>query len=390
MHDTPAPLGSSPRPAAASPPGPPPPSGIGEPPTRALRVAPALADGETVVVHDDRICLAVVAARFADETTVAAFARDARGLVTVPMAPERLDALGLPAQKGSPDRRLPDFMVSVDALNGTTTGISAADRATTIQALLATAPDGRLGVPGHILPVRAAAGGTLERATLAEACVDLARIAGVEPVLAACEILDEDGEALAPEALGTHRVYGDHVAISVHAVRAHRRGLAEISVADLSTFRSASSALVSGVAAVTVRDRDGAPRGMLATSVTSYSDRPPSMLISAAHSSRTSASLISAAGFGVHVLSHEQRDVADTLASRADDKFAALDWSWDGDVPRLGGALAYLRCSRAACFAHYDHTIVIGDVELIELADTFPLVYFQRTLGWQLEHRGGS
>jgi 3,4-dihydroxy 2-butanone 4-phosphate synthase/GTP cyclohydrolase II len=122
-------------------------------------------------------------------------ATHARGLICVPMTQERCDALGLgpmvsmnTAKMGTP------FTVSVDARDGTTTGISAYDRAVTIKALLdeSTKP-GDLARPGHIFPLRAETGGVLRRAGHTEAAVDLASLAGHYPAGVLCEVMDEDG-----------------------------------------------------------------------------------------------------------------------------------------------------------------------------------------------------
>jgi flavin reductase (DIM6/NTAB) family NADH-FMN oxidoreductase RutF len=149
-------------------------------------------------------------------------------------------------------------------------------------------------------------------------------------------------------------------------------------------FRSAMSELVAGVAAITVSE-DGTARGMLATSISSYSDRPPSILVSLAHTSRTRDPLLRADTFGVHLLGREQTDVAVALAGSSDDKFTTLSWEWDRDVPQLHSVLGYLRCHRSASFEHHDHTIVIGDVEFVEIGASAPMVYFRRTLDWHLE-----
>lgn len=149
-------------------------------------------------------------------------------------------------------------------------------------------------------------------------------------------------------------------------------------------FRLAMSELVTGVAAITVSD-DGAARGMLATSITSYSDQPPSVLVSLAHTSRTRDPLLRAEKFGVHLLGREQSDVADAFASTSDDKFTGLGWRWDSDVPQLHSALSYLRCRRSASFEYHDHTIVVGDVESAKLGSSAPLIYFRRTLNWHLQ-----
>jgi flavin reductase (DIM6/NTAB) family NADH-FMN oxidoreductase RutF len=238
------------------------------------------------------------------------------------------------------------------------------------------------------VPIRAADGGILERAGIAEAAVALAEAAGLEPVVCICEVLEDDGSALRPENLAAHPRFSMLPAISPLLVRAHRRGLSELAPVKTETFHAAMSLLAGGVAGITTRDREGRPRGMLATAVTSYTDAPPSLLISAAHSSRTHDPLVDAAGIGVHLLSQEQHDVANVLAGKSDDKFAELDWDWDADVPRIRGSLAYMRCERSRCFVHYDHTIVIADVETTELGDALPLIYFERSLGWQLVRPG--
>ncbi|MCX5789547.1 MAG: bifunctional 3,4-dihydroxy-2-butanone-4-phosphate synthase/GTP cyclohydrolase II [Elusimicrobia bacterium] len=122
-----------------------------------------------------------------------------RGLVCVPLLPERLDRLRIsPMVDSEPEApgagRDTAFTVSVDAREGTTTGISAKDRATTIKALLA--PDARPDDfirPGHIFPLRSRPGGVLVRAGHTEATIDLARLAGLQPAGVICEILNDDG-----------------------------------------------------------------------------------------------------------------------------------------------------------------------------------------------------
>ena len=118
-----------------------------------------------------------------------------RGLICVPMMAERLEQLRLPLMV--PDntaRHGTAFTVSVDLLKGTTTGISAHDRATTIKALLDPAtPSEDLARPGHIFPLRYMKGGVLVRAGQTEAIVDLVRLAGLHPAGVICEIMDDDG-----------------------------------------------------------------------------------------------------------------------------------------------------------------------------------------------------
>jgi 3,4-dihydroxy 2-butanone 4-phosphate synthase/GTP cyclohydrolase II len=118
-----------------------------------------------------------------------------RGLVCLPVAGERLDELQLPLMVDENTCKFGTaFTISVDAKQGTTTGISAADRAQTVRTVIdpATQPDD-LVRPGHIFPLRARDGGVLVRAGQTEAIVDLARLAGLYPAGVICEIMNEDG-----------------------------------------------------------------------------------------------------------------------------------------------------------------------------------------------------
>jgi 3,4-dihydroxy 2-butanone 4-phosphate synthase/GTP cyclohydrolase II len=119
----------------------------------------------------------------------------ARGLVCLTMTPEKIDSLGLPQMVR--DNRSPfqtAFTVSIEARRGVTTGISAADRATTILAAVAPgAGPEDLVAPGHVFPLRAKPGGVLVRTGQTEGSVDLARLAGLTPAGVLCEIMNEDG-----------------------------------------------------------------------------------------------------------------------------------------------------------------------------------------------------
>ncbi|MFC1568642.1 bifunctional 3,4-dihydroxy-2-butanone-4-phosphate synthase/GTP cyclohydrolase II [bacterium] len=122
-------------------------------------------------------------------------AKHGRGLICVGMTGERLDALDLKPMVGANTAKLKTgFTVSVDAVENTTTGISAHDRSCTIQLLVdpKTKP-GDLARPGHIFPLRAEPGGVICRAGHTEAVVDLARISGLAPAGVLCEIMDDDG-----------------------------------------------------------------------------------------------------------------------------------------------------------------------------------------------------
>lgn len=155
--------------------------------------------GKIVIVCDDEDREnegdMIMAAEKATPEAVNFISKYARGLMCVPMTNERLKQLQLNQMVSENTARMGTrFTVSVDYLIGTTTGISAFDRAATIRALADDKTNPRdFGRPGHIFPLQARDGGVLTRAGHTEATVDLARLAGLSPVGVLCEILDEDG-----------------------------------------------------------------------------------------------------------------------------------------------------------------------------------------------------
>jgi flavin reductase (DIM6/NTAB) family NADH-FMN oxidoreductase RutF len=151
-------------------------------------------------------------------------------------------------------------------------------------------------------------------------------------------------------------------------------------------FREAMTHLASGVAVITARRADGAPCGIAATSLTSYSAHPPSLLISVWHGSRCHDALAASERFGVHLLKSDELYLAQRFADRAlEDKFAGLEWSWNEDVPELAGTLAFLRCGRAENFAKYDHTVLVGDLLGGRVEEGEPLVYARRRMDWLMQ-----
>ena len=163
------------------------------------RALEAIAAGGFVVVADreDRENEGdlVIAAERVTPAALAYMVRHTSGLICVGMEGDRLDRLDLPLMVPSNSEALGTaFTVSVDARHGTTTGISAADRATTIRALIddASTADDFLR-PGHVFPLRARPGGVLTRPGHTEAATDLARLAGLRPAGALCEIVAADG-----------------------------------------------------------------------------------------------------------------------------------------------------------------------------------------------------
>lgn len=138
----------------------------------------------------------ILAARFATPENVNFMATHGRGLICVPLTEQRCEELSLDLMVGrNTESHQTAFTVSVDYLkDGVTTGISASDRARTIQSLIdpITTPED-LGRPGHIFPLKARNGGVLRRAGHTEAGIDLARLAGLEPAAVIVEIMNEDG-----------------------------------------------------------------------------------------------------------------------------------------------------------------------------------------------------
>ena len=172
-------------------------------------IADALADiraGRMVVVVDDADREnegdLTLAAEYATPAAINFMARHGRGLICAALAPDRLAALRIPLMTADNTSNFGTaFCESVDARHGVSTGISATDRARTIQALVdpATRPDD-LARPGHVFPLRARPGGVLTRAGQTEAAVDLARLAGRRPAGVICEIMNDDGSmARVPE-----------------------------------------------------------------------------------------------------------------------------------------------------------------------------------------------
>src|SRR5690348_4658433 len=192
-------------------------------------------EGRMVVVVDDEDREnegdLVIAAQFATPDAINFMATHARGLICLCLTEERCAALGLRPMTDHNEAPLGTaFTVSVEAREGVTTGISAADRSHTIQ--VAINPDSTphdLVQPGHVFPLRAKPGGVLERMGQTEAAVDLARLAGLNPSGVVCEVMNDDGTmARVPD-------------LSPYAAR---HGLKMITVADLVEYRRRHEKLV--------------------------------------------------------------------------------------------------------------------------------------------------
>jgi 3,4-dihydroxy 2-butanone 4-phosphate synthase/GTP cyclohydrolase II len=159
----------------------------------------AIGRGEVVVVVDDEDREnegdLIMAAEHATAEKITFFVRHTSGVICAPLTGERLDELDIPLMvRDNTESHRTAFTYSVDCINGTSTGISAADRSTTIRALCDPATRPRdLARPGHIFPLRYSEGGVLKRAGHTEAAVDLARMAGCYPAGVLCEIVKDDG-----------------------------------------------------------------------------------------------------------------------------------------------------------------------------------------------------
>src|ERR1700712_2573357 len=231
--------------------------------TRLDSVERAIADiaaGKAVVVVDDEHREnegdLIFAAEKATPELVSFMIRYTSGYICVPLTAETCDRLDLPpAHSINQDRHGTAYTVSVDAREGIGTGISGTDRARTIQVLSdpeSTATD--LSRPGHVVPLRAREGGVLRRPGHTEAAVDLARLAGLEPAGAICEIVSqkEDGEMARYDEL---------------AVFADEHDLAPISIADLIEWRRKHEKHIERIAEARIPTRHGEFRAVGYTSI---------------------------------------------------------------------------------------------------------------------------
>jgi 3,4-dihydroxy 2-butanone 4-phosphate synthase len=137
----------------------------------------------------------IVAAEKLSVATMALLIREGSGIVCLCLTGEKLDRLELPPMVSNNESRFQTaFTVTIEAREGVTTGVSAQDRVTTIRAAIAdNAQPSDLARPGHVFPLRAAAGGVLDRQGHTEGSVDLARMAGLKPAAVLCEITNPDG-----------------------------------------------------------------------------------------------------------------------------------------------------------------------------------------------------
>ena len=208
-----------------------------------------LREGKMIIVCDDEDREnegdLTLAAQFATAERINFMAKEGRGLICLALTPQRCAELNLPPMTQRNEARLQTaFTVSVEAREGVTTGISAADRAHTIQVAIdpESLPD-QLVQPGHVFPLMARPGGVLERTGQTEAGVDLARLAGLNPAAVICEIMNDDGTMARVTDLVPY---------------AEEHGLRIVTVADLIKYRRRNEKLVRRAATVAMPTRYGA------------------------------------------------------------------------------------------------------------------------------------
>ena len=208
-------------------------------------VAGDIRKGRMVIVVDDADREnegdLIMAAQHVTPAAINFMAKEGRGLICAPTTSERLEQLGI-GRMVKQNREVfgTDFQVSVDAAKGISTGISAADRARTVQILAdPTAVAEDLVQPGHVFPLRARPGGVLQRAGHTEAAVDLARLAGCRPIGVICEIMNDDGTmARLPQLMKfarRHRLKICTMADLIHHRRTREKLVEHVEVVSLPT-----------------------------------------------------------------------------------------------------------------------------------------------------------
>ena len=316
---------------------------------------------------------------------------EARGVVCVALSTERCTELGLEqiGNRGNRSSLGDSAMVSVEAREGVTTGISAADRARTIAVTVdpASGPDD-LVQPGHVFPLRARPGGVLERAGRTEAAVELASAAGLRGGGVLCQVMRDDGHMARDEDLEAFAVRHGLAILSVSEVVEHRRaarpgaagggrpGMAPsadrpgpATPAEVGRLmRDVMGHFATGVSVVTARGGGGAPVGTTANAISSVSLDPPLLLACLARGSETLAAIRGEGRFAVNVLAADQRHHSDRFA-RKGDAVLAHEVGFDdheAGVPVLPGALATIACEVSAIHPAGDHEIVVGIAHHLE------------------------
>lgn len=284
----------------------------------------AIKSGQMIIMVDDENREnegdLVVAADLIDSSHINFMAKEARGLICLSLKQQFIDDLNLPmmgdSTKLGPDKDTA-FTVSIEARHGVSTGISAKDRAHTIKVAIADgAGPSDIVVPGHVFPLRAKAGGVLERAGHTEGSVDIAKLAGRKGAAVICEIMNDDG---------TMARMGDLESF------AEKHGLLIVSIEDLITYRLLKESLVEPLESKPVPTSYGTFTG---TVFKSLMDGSKHFVLANREGF--------AAGEAVDIRVHNQRPLVDVFGSASDGGRFRLDYGMKllaGDGP---AALIYL------------------------------------------------
>jgi 3,4-dihydroxy 2-butanone 4-phosphate synthase len=207
-------------------------SPFGSPFQRVENALHALQKGQGILVTDDEDREnegdMFFAAEFLTEAQMAMLVREGSGIVCLCLPEEKVHALGLPmmVERNTSAFQTP-FTVSIEAASGVTTGVSAADRVTTVKASITDhACPGDLRRPGHVFPLKARRGGVLERAGHTEANVDLMRLAGLKPYGVLCELMNPDGTMARMPRIVAFAKEHDMPVVSVDDIIRYRRSSA--------------------------------------------------------------------------------------------------------------------------------------------------------------------
>jgi 3,4-dihydroxy-2-butanone 4-phosphate synthase len=351
-----------------------------------------LAAGRMVLLRDDRERQGegdlLIAAEFADADAINFMVTEARGIVCVALSTERCAELGLEqiGNRGNQSSLGDSAMVSIEAKEGVTTGISVGDRARTI----AVAADPAMGsddlvVPGHIFPLRARPGGILERAGRTEAAVELTGVAGLRGAGVLCQVMREDGRMATGEDLEVFATRHGLAILDVSDVVDHVRAAAPAAAADIARsgrlMRDVMGHFATGVSVVTARGEDGEPVGTTANAISSVSLDPPLLLACLARSSETLAAIRGSGRFGVNILADGQRHHSDRFAKKGDAVRAHEVEFTDGElgVPTIPDALASIACEVESIYPAGDHEIVVGVAHHLEHREggAKPLLFYR-------------
>lgn len=330
----------------------------------------------------------VVPARGADAVRINFMARDGRGLICLGLNNERCNELGL---EPLAERRVPidqiNFTVSIEAVDGVSTGISAGDRARTIEVAI-NPQNGAESIvrPGHVFPLRERQGGVLARSGHLEAAMDLSRLAATGDSVVLCQILDDEGESAGTEYLAgfasRHQVKMVQVDEVIRYVSEHRLIKAPVETeAGSRELRSILGHFATGVTVVTTNDIDGEPCGTTANAFTSVSLDPPLILICLARESHTLEMIRSRGGFVANILADGQQDHSNWFAKTGVRLEPDLHEFSAGKLglPVLAGTVAHLECEVERIDDGGDHEILLGRVishgQHHEIPD--PLLFYQ-------------